>query len=418
MPQSKLTLDFNTLFDDFAGDRGVVPCGADPGKDQAASEDGDFQNPGTFHASARMAYARIMTSWTEFLVRRGATFDGHAVTRFSAPEEELAAARDAAVVCDLTPLAAMRVAGPDAAAFLQGQFTSDVAALAADTAQYSAWCSPKGRMLANFLLLRTEATTFELLLPASMIDAVRKRLTMFVLRSKLTIEDTSGESVRIGVGGPTATTVLRTASIDAPARFQCHTLGGGLIVAVPGGRYMALMQPAFAEQFWDRVASAARPAGFPVWQWLAIRAGIPIVTAATSDRLVPQMANWDALDGVSFRKGCYTGQEIVARTQYLGRLKERTVLAHVDGPPPGPGEKLYSPAFGEQSCGTVLNAAASPGGGSDLVAALQIAAMQSGDVRIGSADGTAMTLLPLPYPLPGASSNAPPKIEAPRGRIA
>jgi tRNA-modifying protein YgfZ len=363
-----------------------------------------------------------MTSWTEFLVRRGATFDGYAVTRFSAPEEELAAARDAAVVCDLTPLAAMRVAGPDAAAFLQGQFTSDAAALVTGTAQYSAWCSPKGRMLANFLLLRTGATTFELLLPASMIDAIRKRLTMFVLRSKLTLEDTSGESVRIGVGGPTAAAALRTASIDAPARFQCRTVDGGLIVAVAGGRYIALMQPAFAERFWDRVSSAARPAGFPVWQWLAIRAGIPIITAATTDHLVPQMANWDALDGVSFRKGCYTGQEIVARTQYLGRLKERTFLAHVDGRPPEPGEKLYSAAFGDQSCGTVLNAAAAPGGGSDLVAALQIAAAQSGDVRIGSPDGPAIILLPLPYALPDAPSSAPSNsprgAEAPRGRMA
>src|SRR5260370_34645394 len=158
-----------------------------------------------------------MTSWTEFLLRRGATIDGHAVTRFSAPEEELAAARDAAVVCDLTPLGAMRVAGPDAAAFLQGQFTSDVAALAMGAAQYSAWCSPKGRMLANFLLLRAEAATFELLLPASMIESVRKRLTMFVLRSKLTIEDTSGESVRIGGRGPTAAAALRAASIDSAA---------------------------------------------------------------------------------------------------------------------------------------------------------------------------------------------------------
>src|SRR6202163_2574228 len=363
-----------------------------------------------------------MTSWTEFLVRHGATLDGDAVTRFSAPEVELAAARDAAVVCDLTPLAAMRIAGPDAAAFLQGQLTSDVAALTAGTAQYSAWCSPKGRMLANFVLLRTEATTFELLLPLSMIAAVRKRLTMFVLRSKATIEDRSGESVRIGVGGPTAAAALRAASIDAPARFQLRTLDGGLIVAGPGGRYIALMQPALAEQFWDRVSNAARPAGFPVWQWLTIRAGVPVITPATTDRMVPQMANWDALDGVSFRKGCYTGQEIVARTQYLGRLKERTFLAHVDGPPPDPGEKLYSAAFGDQSCGTVLNAAAAPGAGSDLVAALQIAAAQSGDVRIGSPDGPAIILLPLPYALPDAPSSAPANsprgAEAPRGRMA
>jgi tRNA-modifying protein YgfZ len=359
-----------------------------------------------------------MTSWTEILARRGATLDDARVTRFTAPEDELAAARDAAVICDLTPLAALRAAGPDAAAFLQGQLTSDVAALEAGSAQYSAWCSPKGRMLANFLLLRTGDTTFELLLPASMIDAVRKRLTMFVLRSKVTIDDMSVESVRIGVGGPTAAAALRAASVDAPEPFRCRALEGGLIVAVPGGRFIALMQPAFAEKFWDRVSSAARPAGFPVWQWLTIRAGIPIVTAATSDQLVPQMANWDALDGVSFRKGCYTGQEIVARTQYLGRLKERTFLAHVDAPAPAPGDKLYSSAFGEQSCGMVLNGAASPGGGSDFVAAVQIASVQGGDLRIGSPNGTPVALLPLPYPVPGTQSKSAPGAEAPRGHVA
>lgn len=359
-----------------------------------------------------------MDSWTEFLARRGASFDDHAVTRFANPEHELAAARDAAVVCDLTPLAALQVAGADAATFLQGQFTNDVAALRPGAAQYSAWCSAKGRMLANFLLLRIDADTFEMMLPASMIDAVRKRLAMFVLRSKVTIRDSSGDSVRIGVGGPAAGAALRAASIDVPARFECRTLAGGLIAGVPGERYIALLQPALAEAFWDSVSSAARPAGFPVWQWLTIRAGVPVITAATSDRLVPQMANWDALEGVSFRKGCYTGQEIVARTQYLGRLKERTALAHVDGPPPSSGDKLYSPAFGDQACGLVINAAASPDGGSDFVAALQNAAMQSADVRLGAPDGRAVTFLPLPYPLPDAPAKSAPRTQEPQGRTA
>jgi folate-binding protein YgfZ len=359
-----------------------------------------------------------MTSWAELLVRHGATLDGETVTRFTGAEPELAAARDGAVVCDLAPLSAIRIAGPDAAVFLQGQFTNDVAALAESAAQYSAWCSPKGRMLANFLLLRTGAATFEMLLPSSMIGAIRKRLTMFVLRSKVTIDDATDERIRIGVGGPTAAAALRSASIEVPARFQCLTLDGGLIVAVPGGRYIALMQAAQAEDFWNRLSSAALPAAFSVWQWLGIRAGVPIITAATSDQLVPQMANWDALDGVSFRKGCYTGQEIVARTQYLGRLKERTYLAHVDSAPPAAGEKVYSAAFGEQSCGIVLNAAASPNGGSDLVAALQIAAMRSGDVRIGSPQGISIGLLQLPYPLPGAQTSSSPAAEAPRGRMA
>ena len=359
-----------------------------------------------------------MSSWTEFLVRRGAVFDDRSVARFSTPAEELAAARDAAVVCELAPLAAIRVAGPDAAAFLQGQFTSDVAALAPGSAQYSAWCTPKGRMLANFLLLRNGAETFELLLSASVIDAVKKRLAMFVLRSKVTIADVSGESVRMGVGGPGAEAALRAASLEPPPLLQTRTLDGALLVALPGQRYIAVVLPDVAERFWDRIANAARPAGFPAWQWLTIRAGIPIITAATADRLVPQMANWDALEGVSFRKGCYTGQEIVARTQYLGRLKERSFLGHVDAPPPQAGDKLYSTAFGEQSCGTVINAAAAPGGGSDLVAAMQIAAAESGEVRIGSPGGAAITLLPLPYPLPGSSDRATAGAEASRDRIA
>ena len=359
-----------------------------------------------------------MSSWTEFLTRHGASFDDHSVSRFSAPEQELAAARDAAVVCDLTPLGALRVAGADAASFLQGQFTNDVEALGTGAAQYSAWCSAKGRMLANFLLLRIDATSFELLLPASMIDAVRKRLAMFVLRSKVAIQDSSGDAVRIGIGGPDAAAALRAASIDVPAQFECRTLTEGLIMAVPGVRYVALLQPALAQAFWARVSRAARPAGFPVWQWLTIRAGIPVITPATTDRLVPQMANWDALQGVSFRKGCYAGQEIVARTQYLGRLKERAAIAHIDGPPPSPGDKLYSSAFGDQSCGLVLNAAASPEGGSDFVAALQIAAMQSADVRLGAPDGRAITFLPLPYPLPDASAKSAPRTQEPQGRTA
>jgi tRNA-modifying protein YgfZ len=245
---------------------------------------------------------------------------------------------------------------------------------------------------------------------------VRKRLAMFVLRSKVTIEDSSGKSVRIGVGGPAAARVLRTASIEPPAQLRYLALESGLIVSLPGPRYVALLEPSFAERFWEQIASAALPAGFPAWQWLTVRAGIPLVTAATTDRLVPQMANWDALDGVSFRKGCYTGQEIVARTHYLGRLKERTFLGHVDVAPPEPGEKVYSPAFGDQSCGTVLNAASAPDGGSDLLASMQIAARHEGEVRVGTPDGAKIVFLPMPYPLPEPSSSS--GAGAPRGRTA
>ena len=280
--------------------------------------------------------------------------NGDAVMRFDSAQAELGAARDGAVLCDLSPIAALRVAGQDAASFLQGQLTNDVAALLPGAAQYSAWCSPKGRMLANFVLLRSAESIFDVLLPASLAAAIAKRLAMFVLRSRVTIEDVSGACVRLGLGGPGAAAALRTSSIDVPATFASSALDGGAIVALPAGRYVAMIGIERAQALWDRLSRAAHPSGFPAWQWLSIRAGVPVITPATSDKLVPQMANWDALDGVSFRKGCYTGQEIVARTQYLGRLKERTYIAHVDAPPPAPGEKLYSAAFGEQSCGMVL----------------------------------------------------------------
>ena len=148
-----------------------------------------------------------MSSWTDFLASRGAIFDAEAVSRFGAPAEELAFAESGAIVCDLSPLAVLRVAGADAEGFLQGQLTNDVTALAADHTQYSAWCSAKGRMLANFLVARTDENAFDLYLPHSLIGSIAKRLAMFLLRAKVSIADTSAESVRIGVAGPAAAVV-------------------------------------------------------------------------------------------------------------------------------------------------------------------------------------------------------------------
>jgi len=349
-------------------------------------------------------------SWSGYLATRGASFDHGGVVSFGAPHSELVAARDAAIVCDLSALSVVRIAGPDAAAFLQGQFTDDVAALRSGEAEYGAWCSPKGRMLANFLIRRSGESIFELLLPQSLSEAIAKRLRMFVLRSRVTIDDVSGESIRLGVGGPDAGEAIGIALGAPPAIGAVAALGEALVVTLPGPRYVVTVAADDAARCWDRLVPSCRPAGFAAWQWLTIRAGVPVITPATSDQFVPQAANWDALGGVSFQKGCYAGQEIVARTQYLGRLKERLALAHLDGAPPAPGERLYSSAFGEQACGTIVNAAAAPDGGSDLLAVLQLAAAESGDVHLGAPDGPPLRLSPLPYDAPAPA--------APRGRIA
>ncbi|MEP6996429.1 MAG: folate-binding protein [Betaproteobacteria bacterium] len=348
--------------------------------------------------------------WPDFLASLGASFDREGVASFGAPAEELAAARDAAVVCDLSPLAVLQIAGPDAAAFLQGQFTNDVAALGPGATQYSAWCSPKGRMLANFLLRRSGEASYELLLPAGLSETIAQRLRMFVLRSRVTVADTSSTTVRLGVAGSGASAAMRTTLGEAPAVHAVAALGELVVAALPGPRYIVAVAPEAAARCWDRLTAVCRPAGFAAWQWATICAGIPVITPPTADLFVPQAANWDALGGVSFQKGCYAGQEIVARTQYLGRLKERLALAHLDVARPVSGDRLYSAVFCAQACGTVVNAAAAPDGGSDVLAVLQLAAVESGDVRLGAPDGPPLRLLALPYdvPLPAA----------PRGRIA
>ena len=322
---------------------------------------------------------------------------------------ELVAARDAAVVCALAPLASLRVAGAEAESFLQGQFTNDVAALAPGAAQYSAWCTPKGRVLANFLLRRVDAQTFVLLLPEPLLEPIRKRLAMFVLRSKVALGDASAATAHIGVGGPAAATCVESALGIAPRLLRFDAAGETAVAALPGGRFIVAAAPGSAGALAARLAECATPCGLPAWQWLAIRAGVPMILPATQDQFIPQMLNWDALGGVSFEKGCYSGQEIVARTQYLGRLKERLVLAHVDAPPPSPGARGFSASFGDQPCATVVNAAPAPGGGSDLLAVCQNAASTSGDLRLDAPDGPSLALLPLPYELPSP---------APRSRLA
>jgi folate-binding protein YgfZ len=351
-----------------------------------------------------------VSPWTDFLASRGAVFDAGAVNRFSAPSQELASAQLGAVVCDLSPLGVLKVTGADAEAFLQGQLTNDVAALAVDCTHYSAWCSAKGRMLANFLLRRSGDNAFELYLPHSLIGSIAKRLAMFVLRAKVSIDDASAESVRIGIAGPDATDALRSIASTAPAPHSGMRVARGTLIGLPSGRFILLADPGGAIELWEKLQRGALPAGYPAWQWATVRAGIPLVTPATSDRFVPQVLNWDALGGISFQKGCYAGQEIVARTQYLGRLKERMFLTHVDAPLPPAGARLFSPVFGEQACGTVVNAAAAPGGGADFLAAMQLSARERGDVHLGAPDGAAVEILPLPYALPAAV--------APRGRIA
>ena len=314
------------------------------------------------------------------------------------------AAESAAVVCDLSPFTLLLVTGADAATFLQGQLSSDVAALAPDAWQYTSYSSPAGRMLANFPLWRADAPVpeFRALLPGDIADSVRKRLERYVLRSKVKLADDSAAWARIGVGGPGAAAVVANVFGVSPAPGALARHGAVDVLALSPARFVAIVPATESAARVAALAAQATPADYAVWRWLTIRDGVGIVTLPVQERFVPQTANWDALGGVNYHKGCYTGQEIVARTHYLGRLKERLFAYHVPASEtvPEPGARLWSSAFGDQPCGTVVDAAPAPAGGSDLVAVLQLAAAASGDVRLQAVGGAALEPLSLPYALP------------------
>ena len=400
MLPSKLTFDFNT----------IAPFRATPANTGGTAR---------AHRSPLMNAPTTRSTWQDLLSLRGAQADPAGIRSLGDPEGELEAARHGPVLALLDSLSSLQVSGADAETFLQGQLSNDVAALADGEAQYAAYCSAKGRVLCIFVVLRLAAGEYELWLPRSLAESMRKRLGMFVLRSKVTIrgagtqEGSHGDSdrVRLGVGGPGAAAAIEAVlGAVAPRPLMRSVTDRAAVVALAGDRYVLTVSSLHAQALWDAFTQHARPVGTATWDWLTIAAGVPVVHAAVQDQFVPQMANLDALGAINFRKGCYSGQEIVARMQYLGRLKERLYLAHTPHATPAEGERIFSSVFGDQPCGTVVNAAPAPEGGSDLLAVMQIAAAEAGDLHLGSPEGSALRLRALPYALPAA--------QLPRPRIA
>jgi len=283
-------------------------------------------------------------------------------------------------VARLDHLGTLRFAGEDAEAFLQGQLSCDVTGVSLRSSTFGAYCSAKGRMLATFLLWR-DADSFAMALSRDLVAPVRKHISRFVLRSRVEVSDANESIVLVGAAGVQAERALTGTGSGAGASLRLRD--GRLLLALPAAEAGGILRGL-------ELADAGR------WRWLDIRAGFPLITAATQDQFVPQMANLELIGGVSFEKGCYTGQEIVARTQHLGRVKRRMFLANVPASAQA-GDPLYSDDLGDQASGTVLNAEASPEGGYDLLAVIQTASRDRSSVRLRARDGPVLRFLPLPY---------------------
>jgi tRNA-modifying protein YgfZ len=311
-------------------------------------------------------------SWQQKLEALGATLSDGEVQHFGDASKELAAATSETVIADLSHLGLIQVSGADALTFLQGQLTQDVAKVTDQHAAYAGYCSPKGRLLAHFLVWKSDENYF-LQLPCELIAPIQKRLKMYVLRSKVVLANVSTSTIRFGVAGAAADSLIAKLFGSAPAQpMDIVRTSLGTIIALPNQRYQILVA-GDAMELWQTLAQHSVPVGQPVWRWLRIRAGISEIYSATQEQFVPQMVNDDLIGAVSFQKGCYTGQEIVARLHYLGKAKRRMVGAHIDIPEaPQPSDAIYGTRLEGQAIGMVVDAAAAPQGGWDMLVSIPV----------------------------------------------
>jgi folate-binding protein YgfZ len=347
-----------------------------------------------------------MSNWIEYLSSHGARFhidEAAQVEDFGRvlSPDDLAAG----FVATVTDQGLIGITGEDAASFLHNQLTNDVEHLGAQDARLAGYCTPKGRLQATLLYWR-DAESIYLQLPRAIQAPLQKRLTMFVLRAKAKLRDATGEPAReavLGIGGAKGEAALRQRVDALPAAHYGKVEGAfGTVIrladAFGAPRYLWLTSAESAVAALPALSSQLALGGNEAWRLAAIHAGVPQVTLRTQEQFVPQMINFELLGGVNFKKGCYPGQEIVARSQYLGKLKRRTALASVDNAAVLAGDEVFAATDPDQPCGMIVNAAANGKGGADVLVEMKLDALGQ-QVHLGSIAGTPLRFLPMPYPL-------------------
>ncbi|OJU89571.1 MAG: hypothetical protein BGO13_05225 [Burkholderiales bacterium 66-5] len=286
-----------------------------------------------------------------------------------------------------THLGVIQARGPDAADFLHSQLTQDMLHLGAGQARLAAYLSPKGRVLASFLVLRTDPQEFLLVCHRSVLASTLKRLALFTLHAQLTLHDATEGMQLLGLLGGTAQSLLPAGANPG----LCQTLGSAHAVALhPADGCMRALWLAPAGK-----PPPAAPAGDAAqWLWSEVRSGVVTISQPVANAFVPQMLNLESVGAVDFHKGCYPGQEVVARSQFRGSVKRRTYLAHSQGAL-AVGDTIFR---AEDSVGTVVQAAPSPHGGHAALVVLPIDGTE-GELRTAPSNGALLQIKPLPYTL-------------------
>lgn len=329
--------------------------------------------------------------------------DGDIVANFGDAQKELTAISASITLNELSSYGLIEIKGDDAEAFLQGQFSNDITHVTADLSQISSYSSPKGRMFAIFRLCRYN-DSYLLCLPRSILASVLKRLSMYVMMSKVTLTDVSDDLPHMGLTGEgsgellESITGIRLDSANAAAQHEQI-----LAIRHPGDteRYQIIAPPTALIELWSAAAKTATLTGSDAWPLLDIQAGIPSIHPETSEAFVAQMTNLQTINGVNFKKGCYPGQEIVARMHYLGKLKRQMYLAEITtSTRPLPGTTLVAAnEKSGQGTGQVVDARPNKSGGFDLLAVLNIASAEASDICVETTEGPKLQFKDLPYVL-------------------
>ncbi|MES2414356.1 MAG: folate-binding protein [Pseudomonadota bacterium] len=299
-------------------------------------------------------------------------------------------------VAALQHLGVIRVIGEDSVNFLQGQLTQDVAQMDMTHARLAAFCNAKGRMQASFIVLKRSSDEVLLICSRDILAQTLKRLSMFVLRAKAKLTDATDEYLLFGLAG----SMVEAFTAPAQPAWSKEDRGEASVVFLhPGaGQRRAL---------WCAPAGTPEPVGGRLdsgrWDWLEVQSGIAMVSQPIFEAFVPQMLNYESVGGVSFKKGCYPGQEVVARSQFRGTLKRRAYLVVTNGDRlPGVGEDVFHIKDSGQPCGTVAMSAESPDGVFCAIVSMQTSAAadaSAGQLTLGSPTGSPLIIQPLPYPL-------------------
>ena len=292
-------------------------------------------------------------------------------------------------VAALPRLGVIRAQGEEAAKFLHSQLTQDFSLLSLSEARLAGFCSAKGRLLASFIGFKRAHDEILLVCSADLLPPTLKRLSMFVLRAKLKLSDASAEFQLRGLAGDAV-----PANLPVSPWSKLDVDGAQIVRLYPGA--------GTARALWVAPVGTSAPAGPGLdssdWDWLEVMAGVSLLVQPVVEAFVPQMLNMESVGGVNFKKGCYPGQEVVARSQFRGTLKRRAYPVQGDAPM-AVGQEVFHVSDPSQPCGTVAAAAASPVGGWNALVSMQTSVTEGGSLHLGSADGPVLALLPLPYPL-------------------